>query len=107
MKDTPAHAAADVDVAMAARRTAASAEAVDVVILVDRLDRILPAIGTARRSRLIAIESVFAGMGLSMIGMMAAAFGLLTPMQGALMQEAIDVTMILEALRALGGRKLY
>jgi heavy metal translocating P-type ATPase len=106
VNDEPALAAADVGVAMGARGAAASAEAADVVILVDHLDRILPAIEIARRSRFIALEGVFVGMGLSLIGMVAAALGLLTPVQGALIQEGIDVAVILNALRALGGGKL-
>ncbi len=103
VNDAPALAAADVGVAMGARGAAASSEAADVVILVDRLDRLVSAIGIARRSRSIALQSVYAGIGLSMMGMVAAAFGYLTPVQGALLQEAIDVAVILNALRALGG----
>lgn len=105
VNDAPALAAADVGVAMGARGAAASAEAADVVLLVDRLDRILPALRIARRSRRIALESVYAGIGLSMIGMIAAAFGYLAPVQGAIVQEIIDVAVILNALRALGGRR--
>ena len=74
-----------------------------MVLLVDHLDRILPAIKIARRSRYIALESVVAGIGLSMLAMIAAAFGLLVPVQGALLQEVIDVAVIFNALRALRG----
>jgi P-type E1-E2 ATPase len=101
--DAPALAAADVGVAMGAGGTAASAEAADAVILVDQLDRLLPAIEIARRSLLIARESVFVGIGLSIGGMIMAAFGYITPVQGALLQELIDVAVILNALRALKG----
>jgi heavy metal translocating P-type ATPase len=101
VNDAPALAAADLGVAMGAKGAAASAEAADVVLLVDQLDRVLPAIKIARRSRLIALESVFSGMGLSVAGMIVAAFGLISPVQGAVLQEVIDVAVILNSLRAL------
>jgi heavy metal translocating P-type ATPase len=101
VNDAPALAAADVGVAMGARGAAASAEAADVVLLVDRIDRLGIGIEVARRSRRIAVESVVAGLGLSILGMIAAALGHLSPVQGALLQEAIDVAVILNALRAL------
>ncbi len=101
VNDAPALAAADVGVAMGARGAAASAEAADVVLLVDHLDRLLPGLEIAQRSRRIALESVVAGIGLSVLGMIAAAFGYLTPVQGAILQEVIDVAVILNALRAL------
>lgn len=101
VNDAPALAAADVGVAMGARGAAASVEAADVILLVDRLDRIAPGIEIAQASRRIAVESVIAGIGLSVLGMIAAAFGYLTPVQGAILQEVIDVAVILNALRAL------
>lgn len=101
VNDAPALAAADIGVAMGARGAAASAEAADVVLLVDHLDRLLPGIEIAQRARRIALESVAAGIGLSILGMIAAALGYLTPVQGALAQEVIDVAVILNALRAL------
>lgn len=103
INDAPALAAADVGVAMGARGATASSEAADVVLVVDRLDRLIEAMHIARRARGIAMQSVVAGMGLSVLAMIAAAFGFLTPAVGALLQEAIDVAVILNALRALGG----
>jgi cation transport ATPase len=73
---------------------------------VDQLDRVLPAIRIARRSRFIALESVYAGLGLSALGMIAAALGLITPVQGAIFQEVIDIAVILNALRALQDRSI-
>jgi cation transport ATPase len=71
------------------------------VLLVDDLHRLLPGLEIARACRRIALESVLVGLGLSVAGMVAAAFGYLTPVEGALLQEAIDVAVILNALRAL------
>ncbi len=103
VNDAPALAAADIGLAMGAKGAAASAEAADVVLLVDQLDRVLPAIRIARRSRFIAVQSVVVGMGLSILAMIAAALGHLPPVEGALLQEVIDVAVILNALRALRG----
>ena len=101
INDAPALAAADIGIALGARGAAASAEAADVVLMVDRLDRLAQAMDLARRTRRIALQSVAAGMALSGAAMMAAAAGLLAPVAGALLQEAIDVAAILNALRAL------
>jgi heavy metal translocating P-type ATPase len=105
VNDAPALAAADLGVAMGVNGAAASAEAADVVLLVDDLSRIPTAIRVARRSQRIALQSVAAGIGLSIAGMIMAAVGYLTPVRGALIQEAIDVAVILNALRALGERR--
>lgn len=103
LNDAPALAVADVGVAMGARGATASSEAADVVITVDRLDRLSEAVRIARHSRRIALQSVLAGMGMSLAAMVVAAFGFLPVVIGALIQEAIDVAVILNALRALRG----
>ncbi len=80
---------------------AASSESAGVVLLVDEIGPLAKAISVAKRTRNIALQSVYAGLGLSVAGMAFAAMGFLTPVQGALLQEAIDVAVILNALRAL------
>ena len=101
VNDAPALALADVGVAIGARGASASSEAADVVLTVDRLDRLGEALVIARRSRHLAFESVIVGMGLSLAAMFVAALGYLPPALGALLQELIDVAVILNALRAL------
>jgi cation transport ATPase len=101
INDAPALAAADVGIAMEARGASASSEAADVIILADRLDRVGEAIVIAQRARRIALESIVAGMSLSLLAMLAASAGWLAPVAAALVQEVIDVAVILNALRAL------
>ena len=103
VNDAPALAVADVGVALGATGTTASSEAADVVLTVDRLDRLAEALHIARRARRIALQSVVAGMGLSLVAMAAAAVGAIPPAAGAVLQEGIDVTVILNALRVLTG----
>lgn len=103
VNDAPALATSDVGVAISVRGSAASSEAADAVLLADDLCRLPLACGIARRARRIARQSAGAGVLLSGAAMVCAAFGLLSPVQGALLQEVIDVAVILNALRVLRG----
>jgi heavy metal translocating P-type ATPase len=107
VNDAPALAAAGVGVALAARGATASSEAADVVLTVDRLDVLADAILIARRSKLIALQAVVVGMGLSLVAMVAASVGLLPPAAGAILQEVIDVVAIAIALRAVRPGKVH
>ena len=103
INDAPALAVADVGVVIGARGATAASESGDVVLVTDRLERLSEGLTIARRARRIALQSATVGMGLSAVAMIVAALGLLAPIGGALVQEAIDVAVIVYALRALGG----
>ncbi len=98
--DAPALSRADVGIAMAGHGGGITAEAADVVILIDDLSRVGEAMHIAKETMAIARQSIAVGLGLSLVGMVAAAFGYLPPVAGALVQEGIDVAVILNALRA-------
>jgi len=98
--DAPALSAATVGVALAGHGGGVVAEAADIVLLIDDPARVTEAVAIGRRSLRIARQSIGVGLGLSLFGMAIAASGHLTPIAGALAQEAIDVAVILNALRA-------
>ena len=97
--DAPALSAAHVGVALAAHGGGITAEAADVVILTDDVTRVADMIQLGRRTLRIARQSIRVGLGLSALAMLFAALGYIPPVVGAALQEALDVAVILNALR--------
>lgn len=99
INDAPALATATVGIAMGAYGSAISAEAADIVLLVDDISKVGDAVAISQRTIHIAKESIFIGIGLSFLLMIIACFGMIQPAIGAMLQEIIDVAVILNALR--------
>lgn len=76
-----------------------AAEAADAIILESSLGKVDELIHIGRRMRSIALQSAVGGMGLSALGMLAAAFGLLSAIDGAVAEELIDLVAVLNAVR--------
>ena len=99
INDAPALAAATVGVAFG-QASDVTTEAAGAVIIDSSLQRVDELLHIGRRMRRIALESAVGGMVLSMVGMVAAAAGFLSPVAGAVLQEVIDVAAVVNALRA-------
>jgi heavy metal translocating P-type ATPase len=98
--DAPALSRADVGVALAGHGGGITAEAADVVVLIDDLARVGEAVSISQRTMWIARQSIWVGLSLSGLAMLVAAGGAIPPVIGALLQEVIDVAVILNALRS-------
>jgi heavy metal translocating P-type ATPase len=103
INDAPALSSSTVGLALGAHGGGIVAEAADVVLLVDDLQRVAEAVAIGRRTIRIARQSIGVGLGLSGLAMLVAAAGYIPPTVGALLQEGIDVAVILNALRASRG----
>lgn len=99
LNDAPALAKADIGIVFSGTENSASIEAADVAILGHDVMLIHELFALSRRSVRVARESVYTGIGLSTVGMLAAAGGFIVPVEGAILQEGIDVAVIINALR--------
>lgn len=104
VNDAPVLAVADIGMAMTDGTSTAASESAQVVIMNDDIASVPRAIAIARRTKKVMLQAVLIGLGLAIIGMIAAAFNLIPVVVGAFMQEAIDVVSILWALTVLFDR---
>lgn len=100
INDAPAMMNATAGIALGVNSDITS-EAAGAVILQSSLASVDELIHVGRRMRRIAATSAIGGMLLSAIGMCAAAFGYLAPIEGAILQEFIDLLSILNSLRMI------
>jgi P-type E1-E2 ATPase len=107
INDAPAMMAATVGVAIG-QNSDVTSEAAGVVIMDNSLRKVDEFMHVSRRMRRIALQSAVGGMALSVAGMMLASAGWLTPVEGAVAQEVIDVAAVVNALRAaFPPRRIY
>ena len=105
VNDAPVLAVADVGIAMGAKGSTAASESADVVILLDDISRTVRAVRIGQHTVRVALQSIWLGIALSVVLMIVAAFGLIPATAGAISQELVDLITILNALRAIGGRR--
>lgn len=98
--DAPALAASSVGIALGASGSSVSSESADIVLLVDDLAKVQSVIEIGKKVLAIAKSGIFFGMGASFVAMGFASFGFIKPVEGAILQEVIDVIVIFNALRA-------
>jgi heavy metal translocating P-type ATPase len=100
VNDAPVLTAADIGIALGARGSTAASESADMVIMLDDVSRVVKAVEIAKRTFRIARQSILGGIFLSVVLMFVFATGKFPPLAGAIIQEAVDVLVILNALRA-------
>ncbi len=105
VNDAPVLASADVGIALGAKGSTAASESADVVIMVDDVSKVESAVHISKRTLYIAKQSIFIGIGLSVVLMAIFATGRFKPVYGAALQEVVDIVVILNALRAHGSWK--
>lgn len=105
VNDAPVLAAANIGVALTDGTDTAASECAQVVIMNNNIYAVANAVSVAKHTKRVMVQAVMLGIGLAVISMIAAAFGLIPAVLGAMMQEMIDVASILWALTALKGKR--
>jgi P-type E1-E2 ATPase len=99
VNDAPALMQADVGIALSNHEKTISGEVSDIVVLSGSLNSVLDIFTISKKTVQLAKQGIFFGMGASCVAMVLSGLGYIQPLNGAILQEFIDVVVILNALR--------
>jgi len=105
VNDAPVLTASNVGIALGARGSTAASESADIVIMLDDINKVSSSVYIAKRTFSIARQAIMIGILISIALMLVFATGRFKAVQGAAIQELVDITVIIYALRAHGPWK--
>jgi heavy metal translocating P-type ATPase len=105
VNDAPVLTASDVGIALGARGSTAASESADVVVMLDDISKVVDSVEIAKRTLFIAKQSILIGIFISIGLMFVYSTGKFSAVSGAAIQELVDITVIINALRAHGSWK--